>query len=366
MSLVLNEEQLLLKESAEGFLAEKAPVSSLRALRDENSEPAFDADVWAETCEMGFGGMIVSEDNGGMGFGYTGAGIMAEAIGRNLSPTPWFASCVMAASVIEALGSDAQRAAWLPAIIDGSKIVAVALDEGGHHDPAGSALKATDGKLCGMKSFVQEGTNADAWLVLAKDGDGHSLYLVEKGAAGVIADQQVMADSRNWARVTLENAEGELVGKAGQAINAITPLLDKARCVVAAELLGLSEYCLTTTVDYLKERKQFGVVIGTFQALQHRAALLFSEIELTRSMVLKALMAADKNDPDLPMLASLAKAKASKTAELATNEGIQMHGGIGMTDELDMGLYMKRARGLQKLLGDYNFHADRFARLRGF
>ena len=373
MALILNEEQQLLKESAEGFFAEKAPVSQLRALRDANDETGFSKALWAEMAEMGFAGLLVDEDCGGTDFGVVGAGIVAESMGRTLSASPYLATAVISASVIRAAGSDAQKKALLPKIASGEKIISFAIDETAHHRPENTALKAVqddDGYvLSGMKTFVCDGHVADTVLVLARtsgevgETDGLSLFMVEKGSAGLIADRTVMTDSRNWAKLTFEGVRvgaDALVGPLDGAYDAIEPALDRARIVIAAELLGIAQECLDRTVEYLRERKQFGVVIGTFQGLQHRASHLFSEIEVTRSAVLKAMQVADAGG-DIRWFASLAKAKACKTAELATNEAIQMHGGIGMTDEFDIGFYIKRARILQSLFGDFNFHADRFA-----
>ncbi len=373
MALILNEEQQLLKESADGFFAEKAPVNQLRALRDKSDETGFSKELWSEMAEMGFAGLLVDEDNGGTDFGLVGAGIVAEAMAKTLTASPFLASSVIGASVIKAAASDEQKQLWLPQIAAGEKIVTLAIDETAHHAPEQTALKATvsDGGfvLSGMKTFVCDGHVADTILVLARtfgeagDRQGLSLFAVEKGVAGLIVDRTVMADSRNWAKITFEGVKvsaGALVGTEGAALDAIEPALDNARIIVAAELLGISQECLDQTVGYLQERKQFGVVIGTFQGLQHRAAHLFSEIEVTRSAILKAMQVSDAGG-DVRWFASLAKAKAAKTAELATNEAIQMHGGIGMTDEFDIGFYIKRARVLQALLGDYNYHADRFA-----
>ena len=378
MALVLNEEQQLLKESAEGFLTEKAPVSQLRKLRDDADETGFSKELWAEMSEMGFAGLLVDEDQGGTGFGYVGAGIVAEAMGKTLSASPFMASCVVAASVIKAAGSDAQKEALLPAIAAGEIIVTLAVDETSRHAPEGTSLKAEksgDGyKLSGMKTFVPEGHVADKIIVLARtsgetgDTEGLSLFLVDRSASGLIVDRTVAVDSRNWAKLTFEGVAvgaDALLGREDKAFGALDGALDGARIVVAAELLGIAQHCFDETVEYLKERKQFGVPIGSFQALQHRAAQLYSEIEITRSAVLKALQAADSGG-NVSWFASLAKAKASKTAELATNEAIQMHGGIGMTDEFDMGFYIKRARVLQHLYGDFNYHADRFARCSGY
>ncbi|WP_262695431.1 acyl-CoA dehydrogenase family protein [Kordiimonas aquimaris] len=373
MALVLSEEQQLLKDSAEGFLAEKAPVSQLRALRDNRDEVGYSKELWVEMSEMGFAGLLVDEDNGGVNFGVVGAGIVAEAMGKTLSASPYLSSAVIAASVIEAAGSDEQKSDLLPQIASGEKIVTLAIDEGAHHNPDKIALKAikTDSgyTLSGLKTFVCDGHVADTIIVAARtsgeagESGGVSLFLVEKGASGLIVDRTVMTDSRNWAKVTFESvtvSSDAMLGAADEGLSLIEPALDRARIIVAAELLGVAQECLDQTVKYLQERKQFGVLIGTFQGLQHRAAHLFSEIELTRSAVLKAMQMADTGG-DIRWFASLAKAKASKTAELATNEAIQMHGGIGMTDEFDIGFYIKRARILQQFLGDSNFHTDRFA-----
>lgn len=376
MALILNEEQQLLKESADGFFAEKAPVTQLRGLRDSADETGYSTDLWSEMAEMGFAGLLVDEDNGGTDFGLVGAGIVAEAMSKTLTASPFLASAVMGASVIKAAGSDEQKQKWLPQIAAGETIVTLAIDETAHHDPEKTSLKATktDGgyTLSGMKTFVCDGHVADTILVLARtsgeagDRNGLSLFAVSKGAAGLIVDRTIMADSRNWAKLTFEGVTADaLVGDEGQALDAIEPALDQARIIIAAELLGIAQECLDQTVGYLQERKQFGVVIGTFQGLQHRAAHLFSEIEVTRSAILKAMQVADAGG-DLRWFASLAKAKAAKTAELATNEAIQMHGGIGMTDEFDIGFYIKRARILQALLGDFNYHADRFAACSGY
>ena len=373
MALILNEEQQLLKESADGFFAEKAPVSQLRELRDTRSEVGYSSDLWSEMAEMGFAGLLVDEDNGGTDFGVMGAGIVAEAMGRTLSASPYLASAVLGASVIRAVASDAQKAELLPAIAGGEKLITLAIDETAHHKPENTALKAkADGDgyvLSGLKTFVCDGHVADSYLVLARtsgeagDTAGLSLFLVDRGAGGLIVDRTIMADSRNWAKLTFEGVRvgaDALVGELGGAFDAIEPALDRARIIVAAELLGIAQECLDRTVEYLRERKQFGVVIGSFQGLQHRASHLFSEIEVTRSAVLKAMQMADAGG-DVQWFASLAKAKACKTAELATNEAIQMHGGIGMTDEFDIGFYIKRARIMQAFLGDFNYHADRFA-----
>ena len=378
MAMILNEEQMLLKESADGFFAEKAPVSQLRQLRDDKDENCFNKALWQEMADMGFCGILVDENHGGANFGMVGAGVVAEAMGRNLSASPFHASAVAAATVLASAGSDQQKGSLLPAIAAGETIATLAIDETSGHSPEATTLKAiaSDGgyKLSGMKTFVQEGGAADQLIVLARtsgeagDREGLSLFLVDRRASGLIIDQTAMTDSRNWAKITFEGVQVDaeaLLGVEGSAMDVLEPGLDKARIILAAELVGIAQECLDQTVIYLQERKQFGVLIGSFQGLQHRAAQLFSEIAVARSAVLKALQMAEQGG-DIRWFASLAKAKACKTAELATNEAIQMHGGIGMTDEFDIGFFIKRARTVQALYGDYNYHADRFATCSGY
>lgn len=377
MALVLNEEQQLLKESADGFFAEKAPVSQLRQLRDDGSETGYDPALWQEMAEMGFAGIIADEEIGGTGFGYVGAGIVAEAMGTTLAASPYLSSSVIALSALT--GDSGETAKALSAKIASGEIIAtLAIDETSRHAPEKTALKAVrndDGYvLNGMKTFVPDGHVADKILVLARtngeagDTVGLSVFVVDRGSNGMIVDRTSMADSRNWAKITFEGVQvgaDALIGAEGEVLKALEPALDKARLVIAAELLGISQEAYRVTMEYLKERKQFDTIIGSFQALQHRAAHLYSEIEVTRSAILKGLQVAD-DDQNVAWFASLAKAKASKTAELATNEAIQMHGGIGMTDEYDIGFYIKRARVLQHLYGDFNYHSNRFASLSGY
>ncbi|UTW56772.1 acyl-CoA dehydrogenase family protein [Kordiimonas sp. SCSIO 12610] len=377
MALVLNEEQQLLKESAEGFFAEKAPVSQLRQLRDDKSEQGFAPELWQEMAEMGFTGLLADEDMGGTGFGYVGAGIVAEAMGTTLAASPFLSSSVIALSALSGFEGDAAET-LAASVAAGETVATLALDETSKHAPEKTAMKAVKSDsgyvLNGMKTFVPDGHVADKIIVLARTSEeagnpmGLSVFVVDRGTSGLIVDRTSMADSRNWAKITFENVSvsaDNLLGTEGEGWKTLELAIDKARLVIAAELLGISQEAYRTTMEYLKERKQFDTIIGSFQALQHRAAHLYSEIEVTRSAVLKGLQVADEGQ-NVAWFASLAKAKASKTAELATNEAIQMHGGIGMTDEYDIGLYIKRARVLQHLYGDFNFHSDRFASLSGY
>ena len=379
MALVLNEEQVMLKEAAAGFLAEKATVAHQRQLRDSASERGFEDAVWNEMAEMGWAGIAIAEEFGGLGYGYTGLGLVLEQAGRNLSASPLQSTVLVAATLIDALGSDAQKQALLPAIAAGDKLVSLALQEGPHHAPEQTALAATaegdDYVLNGSKVLVQDATAADSFIVVARtagsagDEAGISAFLVDADTAGFSVESRSMIDSRAAGALVCDNLRvpaSSLLGEAGGALAGLNRALDIANIGLAAELLGLSSEAFERTVAYLQERKQFGRVIGSFQGLQHRAAELFAELELARSIVLQALQTIDSGADDLALIASAAKAKLCEVAQRATNEGIQMHGGIGMTDEHEIGFFIKRARVAQHTFGDYNYHLDRFARLSGF
>ena len=379
MALVLNEEQVMLKDAAAGFLAEKATVAHQRALRDTDSEQGYDENVWREMAEMGWAGIAIPEEFGGLGYGYTGLGLVLEQIGRHLSASPLQSTVLVAATVVMELGSQAQKEQLLPAIAAGEKLVTLALQEGRHHAPeqvaATAKAEGEDWIISGCKVLVLDAHVADSFIVIARsagesgDADGLSAFLVDADAQGVSVERRSMVDSRNVGVLSLDQVRvsaGNLLGAAGQAGAGLNRALDIANIGLASELLGLSAETFERTVGYLQERKQFGRVIGSFQGLQHRAAELFAELELARSIVLKALQTVDEGEENLSLVASAAKAKLCQVAQQATNEGIQMHGGIGMTDEHEIGFFIKRARVAQHTFGDYNYHLDRFAVLNGF
>jgi acyl-CoA dehydrogenase len=379
MALVLSEEQLMIRDSAAGFLAEKASVSQLRALRDGENELGYDKQVWQEMVDMGWAGIAIPEAFGGLGFGYTGLGLVLEQMGRQLSVSPLQSTVLVGATLIAELGNQAQKEALLPAIAAGETLVTLALQEGAHHAPQQSMLSAQrDGDsyiLNGSKNLVQDAHVADCYIVVARtdgaggDEQGLSAFWVNAGTEGLSVERSIMVDSRNAGVVSFGNVSvpaDNLLGVEGQAWAGLSKTLDIANIGLAAELLGISLEVFERTVEYLKERKQFGRVIGSFQGLQHRAAELFAELELARSVVLQALQAIDEGADDISVQASAAKAKLCEVAQRATNEGIQMHGGIGMTDEHEIGFFIKRARVAQHLFGDYNYHLDRFALLSGF
>lgn len=379
MALVLTEEQQLLKDSAKGFLEEKAPVAALRRLRDEKDATGFDRDLWKQMAEQGFAGILVPEEQGGLGFGFVGAGVVLEQMGRTLTASPMLSTAVLGATALVKGGTDAQKSALLPAIAAGDLILALAVDEAARHAPAQVATTAEASgngwKLSGAKTFVLDGHVADKLIVSARTSGepgsrkGITLFLVDAKAAGVAAERTIMLDARNAARLTLDGVQvsgDDVIGEVDGGFALLDAVLDAGRACLAAEMLGVAGESFERTVDYLKQRDQFGKKIGEFQALQHRAAHLFCEIELARSVVLKTLQAMDEGDIRAPALASLAKGKLGQVAQLATNEAVQMHGGIGMTDDFDIGFYMKRARAAAETFGDAAFHGDRMARLAGY
>ena len=358
MTFTLNEEQRLLKDASRDFCREQAPVARLRKQRDAKQN-GRDNELWREMAQMGWAGILVPEDFGGAGLGYVGLGVVLEETGRTLVVSPLLSTAMIGASALMLAGTDAQKALWLPKISAGEAIIALAIDEGAHHAPGKSKLRVAGGKLSGERKYVADGHIADLFIVAAAD----ALYLVKADAQGFTRRELVTVDSRGAADLSFANvAADKMVG--GAAI--IDAILDRARIGLAAEMLGQAQEAFEITSEYLKTRRQFGQVIGGFQALQHRAAKMFTEIELTRSCVYAALDALDRNAENIAEHASLAKARACDTLHLVSNEIVQLHGGIGMTDEHDAGLYLKRARVAEALYGGAAFHRDRYASLLGF
>jgi alkylation response protein AidB-like acyl-CoA dehydrogenase len=379
MPLVLTEEQTMLRDSVRSFLHENASVQQLRRLRDSNDSRGFSTDVWKSFVELGFAGILLPESFGGLGLGFVEAGVVMEEIGRNLSPSPFLSTAVLATTALVRGGSEAHKAQYLPGIAGGTVIAALAVDETAKHGAHRITLRADrrgDGfRLNGTKTFVVDGHVADLLIVAARtsgaagDSGGLTLFLVDPTTSGVKTERTVMVDSRNAARLSFENvpvSAEAVLGEVDGGFGLLEAVLNVGRAAVASELVGLSEEAFVRTVSYLSQRKQFGRLIGEFQALQHRAAHLYSELEITRAAVLKALQVLDTAFDAAAPIVSVAKARAGATATLAVQESVQMHGGIGMTDEFDIGFFMKRARVGQELFGDANFHTDRLARLSGY
>jgi alkylation response protein AidB-like acyl-CoA dehydrogenase len=379
MALVLNEEQSMLRDSARGLISDKAPVSHLRQLRDNKDATGFSRDLWKTFAEMGFSGLLVPENFGGSGLGCVEAGIVMEEIGRTLMPSPFLSTAVVAASALSRGGSAAQKSEYLPKIAEGALLAALAIDEGAKHRPLQTKMQAVRSgngfKLNGAKAFVVDGHTADVVIVAARtagaagERDGLTLFLVDPKTKGIATERTAMVDSHNAARILFDNVEvnaDSVLGEVDQGYQLLEGVLNIGRGAVAAEMVGVSEEVFGRTVGYLRERKQFGKLIGEFQALQHRAAQLYIEIEITRAAVMKALQTLDGNFEKAGAAVAVAKARAGSTATLAVQEGVQMHGGMGMTDQFDIGFFMKRARVCQELFGDSNFHADQLARMKSY
>ncbi len=374
---LLTDDQKLIQETARQFLAEEGGIArQLRHWRDTGCSDGFGTALWKQFGELGLTGICIPDSAGGAGMGAVEAGLVLEEIGRNLTPSPFLTTAVAA---VRALQGTAQADRWFPGILAGEAVAALAIDEGKHHDPAGLALEAKRSgngfALSGAKQFVVNGASADLILVAARtaggpgESDGITLFAVEKGASGLEVDNVTLADSSKAARLKFDNVEIDADAVVGEVDDGWAPLmraLGAGRAGAAAELVGVAAGASAMTFDYLRQRKQFGKLIGEFQALQHRAAHLYGEIEIARAAAMKAAELLDAGSPSAELMVSVAKAKAGRSAALAVQEGVQMHGGIGMTDEHDIGLYMKREAVLAELFGSPRFHANRVAELSGY
>ena len=378
MTFVLTEEQGMLKDAARDFVSEQLSLTHFRAQRNAGAN-GKDPESWAAMAEMGWYGVLIPESYGGSEFGYVGLGQVLEAQGRTLAASPLLQTALVGVSALVLGGSDAQKETVLPKIAEGKLTTALAVDEHAHHAPTQIAMTAiADGggfKLSGKKTFVSNGHFADLFIVAARtsgkpgDTSGITLFMVPRDTDGLKVTELNTLDYHGAANLEFDGVvvpAADVLGSIDAGWDILDPVMDRARIGLAAEMLGLCEAAFEMTHEYLQTRKQFGQLIGSFQSLQHRAAIMFSEMELTRSCVAAALDALDAGRDDVAEMASLAKAKASSLAHLMTNETIQMHGGIGMTDEHDAGFFIKRARVLESLFGGEGFHRERYATLIGF
>jgi alkylation response protein AidB-like acyl-CoA dehydrogenase len=379
MPLYHTEDQAMLADTARQFMGEEGTITKqLRHWRDIECKDGFGHSLWQQMAELGLTGILVGEADGGLGMGHVEAGIVLEEIGRNLTPSPFLTSAVMAASALGEASAEL-RGRYLPGLLAGEAVFAVAIDEGAKHRPERIKTRAERSgngfMLSGAKDFVVHGSSADMLVVAARtagsdaDADGITLFAVPKDAAGLKQDAVRLVDSSLATHVKLDKVQldadaviGEVDG--GRAL--LNKVLNAGRVGAAAESIGVAAGAFEMTTTYLKQRKQFGQLIGEFQSLQHRAAHLYSEIEIARAVTIKAQQLLDAGSEKAELMVSVAKAKAGKAAGLAVREGVQMHGGIGMTDEYDIGLYMKRDRALAEFMGDQYYHAERVAQLSGY
>ncbi len=377
MALALTEDQQILQSTAREFVAANAPVTHLRGLRDNKDATGFSRDLWKEMAKLGWAGLTFDEASGGSGLGFAELAVLFEECGRTLAPTPFLSSAVLGGECVRRGATDPLRGQILSGVAQGETLLALALDEGAHFAPyevETKAEKSGEGyRLTGEKRFVLDGHVADRLVVVARtsgasgDRAGLTLFLVDRLAKGVTVTRTTMVDGRNAARATFDGADAEAVlGEVEGGAEILDPALDRGTAVLCAEMLGLMTEAFEQTMEYLKTREQFGVKIGTFQGLKHRAATMFSELELSRSIVRELMNAIDEDGPDVPTLVSVAKARCSDAASLISREMLQMHGGIGMTDEADIGFYLKRARVSELTFGDASYHRDRFAALQGY
>ena len=374
MALIINEEQQMLKTSTKEFLDLKSPLSSLRVLRD-HSYKTHDKDLWIEMVEMGWTALTIPEEYNGLNFGYVGLGQVLEEMGRKLTLSPIISTVLMSSTLTSLSKNEILKTKLFQEIMNGSKLVSIAHEEGIQHNPNTiNSLLSKQGEgyvLNGKKNFVIDGSISDYLIVSSKDESGSNtmLVLVDSKSDGITYNNKVHMDSRTYSDISFSNVKvdkSNLLSEENDGDSILEKTFDIARVGLAAEMLGSVQEAFEMTMSYLKEREQFGVKIGSFQALQHRSALMFGEIELCKSIVLKALQAIDSNDSNLPKLASLAKAKLGMTFKLVSNEAVQMHGGIGVTDDADIGFFLKRARVIQRILGDSNYHLDGLAKINNY
>ena len=374
MQLVLTEDQEFIAKTAEDFVAEKSPVSRVRELRDNADATGFSRELWKEMADLGWAGIPFSEELGGADLGMAEFVTVLEALGRTLAPEPFLSTVLLAGQALRLGGSESQQKEWLPGLIAGDKLLALAYQErSSRYDLASVETKAEpqgDGfLLSGEKIQVLDAHVADAIIVSAGTPGGVGLFLVRKGAPGMEVTRQSRLDLRNAAIVKLDGvsvAKSDLVGEIGAGGDLLEEVVDLATVGLCAEMLGAVSEALDQTLEHLKTRVQFDVPIGSFQALKHRAADMFIEVELCRSAVMAAARAVDEEREDARKLISLATARCSEAFVLVTNEAVQMFGGVGMTDEYDIGFYMKRARAAEMTFGDAAWHRDRWARLSGY
>ena len=375
--MTLNDDQRMLADSVAPFMADEGAIKhQLRHWRDIGCEDGFGHGLWKQFAELGLTGILIPESAGGAGLGQVEANVVLEEIGRNLTPSPFLTTAV---AFVRAVEGTPHADRWFPGIVAGETVAALAIDEGKHHDPAGTALEARrQGNgfvLSGAKQFVVHGASADVLLVAARTGgsagerEGLTLFAIDKGAAGLGVDNVTLADSSKAARLTLDQVAVDADAVVGEVDGGWAPLqraLNAGSAGAASELVGVAAGAAAMTFTYLKQRQQFGKFIGEFQTLQHRAAHLYGEIEIARAAALKAAQLLDTGDPRAELMVAVAKAKAGRVSALSVQESVQMHGGIGMTDEHDVGLYMKRERVLDELFGGPRYHAGRVATLSGY
>jgi alkylation response protein AidB-like acyl-CoA dehydrogenase len=353
MEFVLDGSQRSLKEDARKFFARNCPIAEVRRITE--TEHAYDADLWAKMADQGYMGLIFPEEYGGLGLSIFELILILEECGRAVLPGPFFSTVVLAGAVLDAAGSDEQKEKYLAPICMGEARSTLAILEADPSwKPADAKLKAVDGKLTGEKLFVTDAGVADTIVVAAKDG----VYVVEAGAPGLTIVPMLGIDLAR--KIYAVKFDGTPAEKLASPEN-LTRALEIASVAAVGELVGCMQAMLDLTVEYAKERKQYGKPIGSFQSVQHQCADSYVETESSRSAAYYAAWALGEKTEDASVASSIAKVYASDAGRTVGNRSIQCHGGIGFTWESDLHLYYRRAKALETMMGDATFHRERIA-----
>ena len=378
MDFQLTEDQKMIKSTARDFVKKELPLERMRKMREDDI--GYDKATWKQMGELGWLGISLPESVGGFGGTFVDAALIIEQLGKTLVSEPYVASAVVAAHTLLAAGSDDQHQRWLAPMVMGDTSLALASAEADSRFDVGfiatRAEKSGDGfAIRGNKVWVDNGHAADQILVSARTGgadgdmDGLSLFVVEPGDEGVTVKSVKTMDGRRAAMLELDATlpADRLVGELGAAGPVLERAMDLGAAAACSEGYAVMKVCLAMTVEYLKTREQFGAKIGTFQALQHRAVDMFIETELAHSMAIMASIKVDEDDVvERRRAISAAKAQLATSGKFVTQQAIQLHGGIGVTDEHDIGLYFKRMQVLSSQFGDLQHHVERYAQLPTF
>jgi alkylation response protein AidB-like acyl-CoA dehydrogenase len=379
MDLELTQEQQLLVDTVANFVRRESPVSRARKLRDD--PVGYSKETWKKMGDLGWLGLPFGEEVGGFGGSFVDVALLLEQLATALVPEPYLATVVLAGRALQLAGNDAQKQRFLAPAVAGDTTLALAYHErGARYDLAATATRAErsgDGhELRGEKTFVLNGHAADTLLIVARtaggpgDPTGVSLFAVDRGVAGLTTRTITTMDGQKAGIVTLDGVrvgEESLVGPEGGALPVLERVLDEGAAAACAEGAGINRTVLEMTCDYLRTREQFGAKIGTFQALQHRSVEMFVETELSKAVALMAaIKAGEAREEERKGAISAAKAQLATSGKFVTHQAIQLFGGVGITDEHDVGLYFKRMQVLLSLFGDEDHHLRRYAALPSF
>jgi alkylation response protein AidB-like acyl-CoA dehydrogenase len=375
MNFGFSEEQDLLRHEVRKLLDEQCPLDEVRKIAE--TKEGYSAAQWKQLGELGFLGLILPESYGGAGLGWADLVVLLEETGRTLFPSPLI-STTLAGATLLAAGNEAQRRRWLPGIASGGVVATVAvLEEGDDPAPEGVALRgAADGdgyRLTGDKHFVVDVGQSDLFVVAFRTGDAPdalALGLVEASAPGVSRSEVRTLDrTKRMGSLHLDGVRvgaDDLLGPAGAAGPALAAHLDRGAAAVTAEMIGALEGALDLTVQYAKDRLQFGSPIGRYQGVKHPLAEIYVDLECLKSLLYYAAWALDESPPDVPRAVSEAKAFGAEALTRAGIDAIQLHGAVGYTAEYDVQLYLKRSKWARPLFGDEQYHYDRLATLGGY